>query len=155
MPNFKFVISDKGKSYQVEKDQKDCPVLGKKMGENVSGDFLGLNNYELQITGGSDKDGFPMRSDIEGIARKAIVAKSGKGFHAPKGLRKRKTMRGNTIGADIVQINCKVIKAGSEPLERLLGKEEPEKEEAKKEKPEKKEAPKEAKPETPEEKAQA
>ena len=31
MPNFKFVISSANRSYQVEKDQKECPVLGKKV----------------------------------------------------------------------------------------------------------------------------
>ena len=36
MTTFKIVISEKGKSYQVEKEQKDCPVLEKKIGETVS-----------------------------------------------------------------------------------------------------------------------
>lgn len=130
MAVFKFVISDKDKTYQVEKDQKDCPILNKKIGDTFSADFLGLDDYELQIKGGSDKDGFPMRKDLEGIVRKSYVMTNGIGFHTDKeGMRKRKMMRGNTISTDVVQVNCKVIKNGPKNLSDVLGK----KEEVKKE----------------------
>ena len=36
MPNFKFVISDKQKSWQIEKDQKECPTIDKKIGETAA-----------------------------------------------------------------------------------------------------------------------
>ena len=123
MAVFKFVISDKGKSYQIERDQKDAPVLGKKIGDEINADFLGLNGYMLQLTGGSDKDGFPMRPDIEGVVRRRILLTKGIGFKTNiKGLRRRKMVHGNTIGLDITQINCKISKQGSMPIEQLLGK---------------------------------
>jgi len=123
MATFKFVISEKSKSYQVEKDQNDCPVLGKKIGDTISGDFLGLEGYELKITGGSDKDGFPMRKDIEGQTRKKLLVRAGIGFKTDvKGLRRRKTLRGNTINQDVVQINCKVVKIGTKNIAEVLGK---------------------------------
>lgn len=122
MANFKFVISHKKNSWQIEKDQKDSPVVGKKITESFSADFLGLAGYELQITGGSDKDGFPMRRDIEGMVKTRIIIDSPPGFHPTKeGERKRKMLRGNTISADTTQINCKVVKAGEKQLEELLG----------------------------------
>lgn len=125
MASFKFVISDGKKSYQIEKDQKDAPILGKQIGETLSGDFLGMDGYELQITGGSDKDGFPMRKDIEGQLRKRFLITKGVGFHTKvEGLRKRKMLRGNAIADDIVQINCKVTKTGPKPLEEMFGKKE-------------------------------
>ncbi len=117
MANFKFVISHNKKSWQIEKDQKDCPVAGKKIGETFGADFLGLNGYELQITGGSDKDGFPMWKDVEGMVKTRIVIDSPPGFKPSKdGERKRKTLRGNTISADIVQVNCRVTKTGEKAL---------------------------------------
>ena len=64
----KFVISEKEKSYQTEKDLGI--IVGKKIGDKFNGDVIGLNGYVLEITGGSDKEGFPMRNDIEGIGRK-------------------------------------------------------------------------------------
>ena len=134
MPNFKFVISSGKQSFQIEKDQKECPVIGKVIGESFSADFLGLNGYELVITGGSDKDGFPMRKDVEGLVKKRIILKKSIGFRGEHGLRKRKMIRGNTISLGIVQINCNVVKKGDKPLEELLGKKP--KEEGKEEKPE-------------------
>lgn len=134
MAVFKFVISQGNRSYQVEKEQGLCPLMSKKLGDAFTADFLGLNGYELVITGGSDKDGFPMRKDIEAVGRKQLIATKGTGFSGAKkiskklvklkGLRKKKSFRGNTISADITQINCKVSKAGGKPLEELLGKKE-------------------------------
>ena len=121
MPTFKFVIGSKGKTYQIEKDQKDAPLAGKKIGDAFDAGFLGLSGYELQITGGSDKDGFPMNIDIEGVTRKKIIVTRGFGLKTKiSGLRKRRSVRGNTIAADIVQINCKVTKEGEKPLNELL-----------------------------------
>ncbi|MFH0949394.1 MAG: 30S ribosomal protein S6e [Candidatus Aenigmatarchaeota archaeon] len=139
MPTFKFVIRDKQKSWQVEKDQKECPVFNRKIGDSIDGGFLGLNGYELSITGGSDKDGFPMRSDVDGIVKKKILITKGVGFRGMKrvkkkhfeidGMRKRKLVRGNAISADTIQINCKITKAGEKPIGEIFdgGKESEEK----------------------------
>ncbi|MCD6557734.1 MAG: 30S ribosomal protein S6e [Candidatus Aenigmarchaeota archaeon] len=133
MAVFKFVIgSKKGKCYQLEKEQKECEALfGRKIGDTFSAGLLGLEGYELKITGGSDKDGFPMRPDVNGIVRKRIILTKGIGFSGKKrvrkkivkikGLKRRKMIRGNTIDKDIVQINCVVVKEGAKPLEELLG----------------------------------
>src|SRR3989338_2143156 len=121
MPTFKFVIGHKGKSYQVEKDQKDALVAGKKIGDIISGEFLGLSGYELQITGGSDKDGFPMRKDIEGMSRKKILIGKGIGLKSKiRGLKRRRSLKGNLIADDIVQINCKVNKEGERAMDEIL-----------------------------------
>ncbi len=122
MAVFKFVISHAKQSVQVEKDQKDAPLLGKKIGDTMSGEFLGLAGYELLITGGSDKDGFPMRKDVEGQLRKKQILTKGLGFQTDvEGKRKRRVVRGNTIAADIAQVNCKVVKAGDKGMFELLG----------------------------------
>ncbi|MBI4895404.1 MAG: 30S ribosomal protein S6e [Candidatus Aenigmarchaeota archaeon] len=131
MAVFKFVVSEKERTVQMEKDQKECPIVGKKIGENFSGEFLGLDGYELQITGGHDKNGIPMRKDVDGIVKRAVLAKKGVGFSARlrrkkklkdpiKGLRKKKTIRGNTITNDVVQVNCKIIKSGPKSLNEII-----------------------------------
>ncbi len=128
--NFKLVISDPKtrKAYQKEIEQKASGLLGKKIGEKVSGSPFGLTGYELEVTGGSDREGFPMRKDVDGTARKRIVLSSGPGFHPKKkGQRKRRSVRGNTISPAIVQVNLKVTGYGQKSIEELLGvkKEEP------------------------------
>jgi len=126
------VINDGPRTVQVEKDQTDCPIFGKKIGDTISGEFLGLSGFELKITGGSDKDGFPMRIDVEGVPRKRIIVIEGVGFSGSfkgkkkekrfhRGARKRKSIRGNTVAADIVQLNCSVVKRGDKPAADVLG----------------------------------
>ena len=147
MAGFKFVISDPQtkKSFQKEVDQSQAVgLMGKKIGDEISGDILGLAGYSVQLTGGSDNDGFPMHPKLKGPGRKRMLLTTPPGFHPEmKGLRKRKMVHGDTISDDIVQINCKVVKKGDKPLEELVPmkpKEKPaKKEEAKQEKPVEKE----------------
>jgi small subunit ribosomal protein S6e len=124
MAVFKIVVSDPEtrKSYQLEVDQaKALGLIGKKIGEEFNGDLIGLPGYVLKITGGTDKDGFPMHPSIPGSVKKKVLLSGEPCFHPrKKGERRRKTVRGNTISADIVQINVKVSKKGEKPLEELV-----------------------------------
>jgi len=126
MPAFKFVVSDPEtrKSYQLEVDQtKTIGLVGKKIEEEFEGGIIDLPGYTFKITGGTDKDGFPMHPSVKGIGKKRVLLAHPPGFHPKlKGQRKRKTVRGNTISEDIVQINCKVVKKGEKPLEQLVPK---------------------------------
>lgn len=113
MAKFKVIISnfEDGKSKTVELEgQNAAPLIGKKIGDVIDGTILGLPNHKLQITGGSDKDGFPMRPDVHGGVRRDVVLSGGVGFKPKReGERRRKKVRGNTITEDIVQINVKII----------------------------------------------
>lgn len=130
---FKVVISDpKGKSYQKEiPDNEEKNFYGLKIGQTFRGEIMGLTGYEFKITGGTDKDGFPMRSDIHTGTRKRILVANGPGFRPTRdGLRRRKTIRGNTISNEIMQINTIVIKSGNKSLEDIFNPAEEPKEEA-------------------------
>jgi len=144
MAEVKIVLGTKtGKSYQTTTDIST--FTNKKIGEKVN-NIPNFSGYEFEITGGSDNAGFPMRKDIEGPARKKPLLTSGPGVYIKRhGMKKRKTVRGNTIADDIAQINLKVLTPGKKPLEDILGKKE-ETKEVPKEEP-KKEQPKEQKAE--------
>lgn len=161
MANFKFVISEPEtkKSHQIEVDQgRAASVIGKKIGEEFDGDLIGLSGYKLKITGGTDKDGFPMIPGQSGPGKRRVLLTEAPGFHPKiKGQRKRRSVRGDTVSQDIVQINTKVAKRGEKPLEEIAPskagakpekKEEAEKKQEVKEKPkeEAKEAEKKAEP---------
>jgi len=121
MPELKFVINDQktGKSYS---KAHSTDLSGMKIGDKVPGSYLGLNDFEFQITGGSDSAGFPMRPDINTPNRKSALLGSGPGVHIKrKGVKLRKTVRGNTIGASTVQVNLKIIKQGKQPIDKALG----------------------------------
>jgi len=69
-----------------------------------------LSELTLKITGGSDDSGFPMRPDLPGGAKRRLLLSGPPGYHPPeKGMRKRVTVRGNTITEDIVQINTVIV----------------------------------------------
>lgn len=120
----KLVISDPntGKSYQTELDKgKESIFMGKKIGDKVDGTSLGLTGYSFEIRGGSDTSGFPMRRDVSGSRKISSILSSGPGFRSKiKGGRKKKTVCGNTISPEIVQVNVKVLEYGTTKLEEIF-----------------------------------
>ena len=136
--------ANSGKSYSLKiSGNNHAQLLGKKIGDTVDGIFVGegeqtLSGYKLQITGGSDKTGTPLRRDLDGGARQAVLVTQSVGFkghnlvfknkggekkrfrYKPDGLRKRRYFRGNTISQDTRQINLKVIDSGNKSLGDIL-----------------------------------
>ena len=113
----------KGRAYKVEvKGDRGLELIGKKIGDVIDGGVVGLPGYRLRITGGSDKDGFPMRPDLPGAARRRILLTTGPGYRPKeKGIRRRKSVRGKEISTEIFQINVKIEEYGQKPVEELLG----------------------------------
>lgn len=108
LANFKITISDKkGKSLSKElKDREANSLIGLHIGNELDAVVVGLAG-KIKITGGSDKSGMPMRSDIYGSARKPVLLSKGVGLqNIEKGQRRRRLIRGNTISEEIYQINC-------------------------------------------------
>tara|TARA_Y100000766_G_scaffold95390_1_gene81399 strand:- start:1819 stop:2301 length:483 start_codon:yes stop_codon:yes gene_type:complete len=134
-----------GRSYNMSVSGNNLSqFLGKKIGDVVDGIFVGegeqtLAGYKLEITGGSDKTGTPMRSDLSGGNRQSILVTESTGFkghslvhktkggekkrfrYKPDGMRKRRNFRGNTVTQDTRQINLKVIEAANKSLAEILG----------------------------------
>jgi small subunit ribosomal protein S6e len=145
MPH-KLNISDKGKSWKLEVEETILSV--KAVGDKFNGKDVKpeLEGYELEIMGGSDKSGFPISKDVEGIGLKKVLLKKGWGMHKrpkgdkkkvpqSKGLRLRKTVRGKVISDKTAQINIKVIKEGNKKLEEIFPEQNKPKEKEKKEAP--------------------
>lgn len=113
MAKFKVIVSDPqaGTSKVVELEEaRASPFIGRKLGETLDGAVVDLPAHKVQLLGGSDKDGVPMRSNVHGGVRRAVVLSSGAGFKAQKkGARKRKTVRGDIITDEIAQINMKIV----------------------------------------------
>ena len=123
MVEFKVVISEAATSFaKTVADPQSAGFLGKRIGESVGGELLGLSGYTLKIAGGSDRSGFPLRPDLPGARQVRVYVAEGFGFHAPRhGQRKRRTFRGNAISEETVQINLVVEQKGPKPLTELLG----------------------------------
>lgn len=114
LPKFLIVVSDpatgKTKSHTVEGD-KSTPLLGKAINDVVDGTVIGLPKKEIRITGGTDKDGFPMLPSVHGGVKGRITLAKGRGFQSPKrgGQRRAKTIRGKMITEDTYQINAVLV----------------------------------------------
>jgi small subunit ribosomal protein S6e len=101
-------------------------LIGKKLGEEIQGDPLGFDGYVFSVRGGSDKDGFPMSSSLQGGIRRKVLTSGGIGFHPSRerrGIRKKKRIRGNIVTEDIYQINLVIIKKGDKKIEEILASE--------------------------------
>jgi len=123
MVEFKVVINDtNGKSYKVQVSGHHAnSLIGKKLHDEVDGIFVSLPGYKLQIMGGTDKDGFPMRRDLPGGGRRRLLLSESIGFKPETlGKREKRSVRGNTINQDTVQINMKVTKPGAKPIGEIL-----------------------------------
>ncbi|MDI6884329.1 MAG: 30S ribosomal protein S6e [Hadesarchaea archaeon] len=127
---FKIVVADPetGKSYKLEaRDPEARRLVGLRIGDKIGGEVVGLPGYELQLTGGTDRDGFPMRADIYGTGRTSVLLAGGAGFSPRKrGERRRKRVRGARVSEAITQLNAKIVKRGEKPIEEILAPKEPE-----------------------------
>jgi small subunit ribosomal protein S6e len=142
MAKFKAIISDpeEGTSKVVELEAaRATPLIGRRIGEVIDGSVADLPGHKIQIMGGSDKDGFPMRPSVHGGVRRRVILSGGVGFNPQdEGMRKRKTVRGNVITDEIVQVNLKIVEKAKKAKE---GKKTKEKKEEAPEKPPEKENP--------------
>lgn len=124
MVEFKVVVNNtkNGKSHNIVVSGHHAnSLIGKKINDEVDGIFISLPGYKLQITGGTNKDGFPMRGDLPGTTRRKLLLSKGLGYKPKEnGKRQKKSLRGNTVNPDIVQINMKVIKHSTKPIEDLI-----------------------------------
>ncbi len=107
------IISDPetGTSQKVElEDARMAPIMGRRIGEIIDGTVADLAGYKIQLTGGTDKDGIPMRPDVHGGVKARIVLSGGVGYKPKnKGERKRVVVRGNTVSADTTFLNFKIV----------------------------------------------
>lgn len=114
MAKFKLVVSNpetgKASIHELEGSRAQ-PLIGREIGEVTDGSIIGMDKVKLQITGGSDKDGIPMRPDVHGGGKKYTALSGGVGFKPrTSGERRRKLIRGRMITDQTYQINMRIMK---------------------------------------------
>jgi small subunit ribosomal protein S6e len=124
MAEFTVAVSDPedGTTYQIDVSDQDANrFVGRELGEEVDGGAVGLEGYTLEITGGSDDAGRPMREDVRGADLQSLLLEGGTGFNPSRdGERKRVTVRGREVGEATRQINAVVTGRGDTAVEELL-----------------------------------
>jgi SSU ribosomal protein S6E len=128
MAEFQVVVADPdgGKTYQHEVDgQSANRFLGREIGEEIDAAAVDLDGYTLELTGGSDETGRPMRENVPGAEIKELLLEGGVGFNPSRdGERKRITVRGRQVSDETAQVNAKIVD-GDDQLLVALGEEEP------------------------------
>jgi len=111
------------KTIEIEDELKLRPFMDKRMAAEVAGDCLGneFQGYVFRITGGNDKQGFPM---MQGILRnnrvRLLLSKKHKCYRPRRdGERKRKSVRGCIVGSDLSVISLVVVKRGEADIPGL------------------------------------
>jgi small subunit ribosomal protein S6e len=117
---FKINVSNKGKTFKLETENE--VLIGKKIGETIDGSDLSedLKGYVLEIKGTSDISGIPGKKGLEGNIYHRELLTRGFGMRdTRKGIRLKKTLRGEEIGPKTIQINTIVKKEGSKKFADL------------------------------------
>ncbi|ELU41656.1 40S ribosomal protein S6 [Rhizoctonia solani AG-1 IA] len=95
----------------------------KRIAQEVPGDSLGdeFKGYIFRITGGNDKQGFPMKQGVLLPYRVRLLLSDGHSCYRPRrtGERKRKSVRGCIVGPDIAVLSLVIVKQGDAPLPGL------------------------------------
>lgn len=104
------------KLVEIEDERKLRPFFDKRMGAEVSGDTLGdeWKGYVFKITGGNDKQGFPMKQGVLTNTRVRLLLKDGHSCFRERrtGERKRKSVRGCIVDQNLSVIALAIRKKG-------------------------------------------
>jgi small subunit ribosomal protein S6e len=107
------IVSDPetGTSQRVElEDTRMAPLIGRRIGEVLDGAIANMSGHKLKLTGGTDKDGIPMRPDVHGSAKANIILSGGVGYKPKKkGERKRVIVRGNIVSSETTFLNLSIV----------------------------------------------
>ncbi|KAJ3292923.1 40S ribosomal protein S6 [Borealophlyctis nickersoniae] len=117
------------KMIEVDDERKYRIFYDKRMGAEVTADSLGdeFKGYVFKITGGNDKQGFPMKQGVLEARRVRLLLFKGHSCYRPRrqGERKRKSVRGCIVGPDIAALSLVVVKQGEQDIPGLTDKQVP------------------------------
>lgn len=108
---------------EIEDELKIRPFYDKRISQELEVDFLGNEwaGYVLRITGGNDKEGFPMKQGVLIPGRvKLLLSKGHSCFRQRrKGHRKRKSVHGCIVDGTLSVLNVIVVKKGENEIPGL------------------------------------
>jgi small subunit ribosomal protein S6e len=113
------------KLIEIDDDRKLRVFMERRMGQEVPADSLGdeWKGYIFRITGGNDKQGFPMKQGVMHPTRVRLLLADGHSCYRPRrtGERKRKSVRGCIVGMDLSVLALSIVKKGDEDIPGLSG----------------------------------
>merc|ERR1712224_588374 len=105
------------KCIEIEDDRILRNFYDKRISQEIAGDILGaeFEGYRFRISGGNDKQGFPMLQGVLTDDRvRLLLVKGSKCYRQRRtGERKRKSVRGCIVNQDLSVLNLVVVKRGA------------------------------------------
>lgn len=111
------------KIIDIDDEKRLQNLYERRMAQEIDGDILGdeFKGYILRVSGGNDKQGFPMRQGVLSNTRVRLLCHKGHKAYRQRrtGERKRKSVRGCIVGHDISVLNLVVTQIGDNEIEGL------------------------------------
>merc|ERR1719424_226069 len=114
--NISFPATGCQKLIEIEDENKLRAFYDKRISREVEGDILGdeFKGYVFRISGGNDKQGFPMKQGVMTTQRVRLLLKKGHSCFRERraGERKRKSVRGCIVSSDLSVLNLVIVVKG-------------------------------------------
>merc|ERR1712087_881830 len=121
--NISYPANGSQKLVEIEDERKLRVFMDRRMGQEVPGDSVGdeFKGYIFKITGGNDKQGFPMKQGVMHPTRVRLLLSAGHSCYRPRktGERKRKSVRGCIVAMDLAVLALAVVKQGDNDIPGL------------------------------------
>lgn len=121
--NVSFPATGCQKLFEVVDEHKIRMFYEKRMGAEIEAEPLGTEwkGYVLKITGGNDKQGFPMKQGVLTNSRVRLLLSKGHSCYRPRrtGERKRKSVRGCIVDANLSVLALVIVRKGEQEIPGL------------------------------------
>ncbi|OJD31887.1 40s ribosomal protein s6 [Diplodia corticola] len=121
--NISYPANGSQKLIEVDDERKLRVFMDRRMGQEVPGDSVGdeFKGYVFRITGGNDKQGFPMKQGVMHPTRVRLLLADGHSCYRPRrtGERKRKSVRGCIVAMDLSVLALSIVKQGEADIPGL------------------------------------
>jgi len=111
------------KLFDIDDEKLLRPFFEKRMAQEVEADSLGdeWKGYVFRISGGNDRQGFPMKQGVMTNGRVRLLLSKGHSCYRPRrtGERKRKSVRGCIVDANLSVLSLIIRRKGEKPIEGL------------------------------------
>jgi small subunit ribosomal protein S6e len=111
------------KLIDVEDEKKLRPFLDKRISQEVDASCLGneWRGYVVRVSGGNDKQGFPMKQGILTNNRVRLLMRRGTSCYRERrsGERRRKSVKGCVVDSNLSVLALTIVKKGEEEIDGL------------------------------------
>jgi len=121
--NISYPVTGGQKMIEIEDEKKLRALYDKRISHEVEGENIGdeFKGYIFRISGGNDKQGFPMLQGVLTSQRVRLLFTKGMPCFRPRkrGERKRKSVRGCIVSGDLSVLSLVIVKKGDADIPGL------------------------------------